>query len=155
MLVLKVKTELTSRNNLVHIIEFSCFSNPLFIPYQNDYQKGKLVLVLLLTFLLSLLMKIYKNVSASLNATSLKGLIFTQRKKGKSKGMGTHLLNQIQFPSMIVYSNYTYVKNRFSIRPKSARCAFNLILIKCTCSLESISCLCYIRSHIDLLLSND
>jgi hypothetical protein len=28
-------------------------------------------------------------------ATSLKGLIFTQRKKGKSKGMGTHLLNQI------------------------------------------------------------
>jgi hypothetical protein len=29
------------------------------------------------------------------NATSLKGLIFTQRKKGKSKGMGTHPLNQI------------------------------------------------------------
>jgi hypothetical protein len=23
------------------------------------------------------------------------GLLFTQRKKGKSKGMGTHLLNQI------------------------------------------------------------
>jgi hypothetical protein len=29
------------------------------------------------------------------NATSLNGLIVTQRKKGKSKGMGTHLLNQI------------------------------------------------------------
>ena len=29
------------------------------------------------------------------NATSLKGLIFTHRKKGKSKGMGTHLLNQM------------------------------------------------------------
>jgi hypothetical protein len=29
------------------------------------------------------------------NVTSLKGLIFTQRKKGKRKGMGTHLLNQI------------------------------------------------------------
>jgi hypothetical protein len=28
-------------------------------------------------------------------AASLKGLLFTQRKKGKSKGMGTHLLNQI------------------------------------------------------------
>jgi hypothetical protein len=30
-----------------------------------------------------------------LNATSLKGLIFTQRKKGKSKGMRTHPLNKI------------------------------------------------------------
>jgi hypothetical protein len=24
-----------------------------------------------------------------------RGLLFTQRKKGKSKGMGTHLLNQV------------------------------------------------------------
>jgi hypothetical protein len=40
----------------------------------------------------------YENLQESkckFNATSLKGLIFTQRKKGKSKGMGTHLLNQI------------------------------------------------------------
>ena len=29
------------------------------------------------------------------NATSLKGLIFTLRKKGKSEGMGTHLIYQI------------------------------------------------------------
>ena len=51
--------------------------------------------------------------------------------------------------------NSSYVKNRFFIGPKSARCAFNLILIKHTCPLESISCLCYICSHIDLPLSND
>jgi hypothetical protein len=40
----------------------------------------------------------YENLQESnckFNATSLKGLIFTQRKKGKIKGMGTHLLNQI------------------------------------------------------------
>jgi hypothetical protein len=53
------------------------------------------VLVLLLTSLLSLLMKIYKKSKCKFKATSLKGLIFTQRKKGKSKGMGTLLLNQI------------------------------------------------------------
>jgi hypothetical protein len=37
-------------------------------------------------------MKIYKRVSASRKP---QGLLFTQRKKGKSKGMRTHLLNQI------------------------------------------------------------
>ena len=40
----------------------------------------------------------YENLQESkckFSPTSLKGLIFTQRKKGKSKGMGTHLLNQI------------------------------------------------------------
>jgi hypothetical protein len=46
---------------------------------------GKLVLVLLMTYLLSLLMKIYKSVSASHKP---QGLLFTQRKKGKSKGIG-------------------------------------------------------------------
>jgi hypothetical protein len=50
------------------------------------------VLVLLMTYLLSLLMKIYEKVSASHKP---QGLLFTQRKKGKSKGMETHLLNQI------------------------------------------------------------
>jgi hypothetical protein len=44
---------------------------------------------------LSLLMKIDKRVSASLMPQASKGLIFTQRKKGKSKGMGTHPLYQI------------------------------------------------------------
>jgi hypothetical protein len=40
----------------------------------------------------------YENLQESkckFNATSLKGLMFTQRKKGKRKGMGTHLLDQI------------------------------------------------------------
>jgi hypothetical protein len=40
----------------------------------------------------------YENLQESkckFKATSLKGLLFTQRKKGKSKGMGTHPLNQI------------------------------------------------------------
>jgi hypothetical protein len=40
----------------------------------------------------------YENLQESkckFNATSLKRLILTQRKKGKSEGMGTHLLNQI------------------------------------------------------------
>ena len=40
----------------------------------------------------------YENLQESkckLNVTSLKGLIFTRRKKGKSKGMGTHPPNQI------------------------------------------------------------
>jgi hypothetical protein len=44
---------------------------------------------------LELTYEIYKRVSASLKASSLKGLLFTHRKEGKSKGMGTHLLNQI------------------------------------------------------------
>ena len=92
----ELKLSITSSiDNLVHAMKFPCFSNPLFILYQNDYKKRKLVLVLLLTFLLSLLMKIDKRVSASLMPQASKGLIFTQRKKGKSKGMGTHLLNQM------------------------------------------------------------
>ena len=40
----------------------------------------------------------YENLQESMckfKATSLKGSLFTQGKKGKSKGMGTHLLNQI------------------------------------------------------------
>jgi hypothetical protein len=40
----------------------------------------------------------YENQQESMckfNDTSLKGLIFTHRKKDKSKGMGTHLLNQM------------------------------------------------------------
>jgi hypothetical protein len=41
------------------------------------------------------LMKIDKRESASSMPQASKGLIFTQRKKGKSKGMGTHPLNQI------------------------------------------------------------
>jgi hypothetical protein len=45
-----------------------------------------------MTYLLSLLMKIYKRVSANRKPH---GLLFTQRKKGKSKGMGTHPFNQI------------------------------------------------------------
>jgi hypothetical protein len=51
--------------------------------------------------------------------------------------------------------NSTYVKDRFFVGPKFARCAFNLVLIKCACPLESSSYLCHIWSHIDLLLSND
>jgi hypothetical protein len=50
---------------------------------------------LLLTFLSSLLMKIYKRSKCKVKATSLKGYSSPKRKKGKSKGMGTHLLNQI------------------------------------------------------------
>jgi hypothetical protein len=40
----------------------------------------------------------YENLQESkckFKATSLKGLLITQRKEGKSKGMGTYLLNQI------------------------------------------------------------
>jgi hypothetical protein len=40
----------------------------------------------------------YENLQESkckFKATSLKGLILTLRKKGKSKGMGTHLIYQI------------------------------------------------------------
>jgi hypothetical protein len=40
----------------------------------------------------------YENLQESkckFKATSLKGLLFTQRKEGKSKGMGTYILNQI------------------------------------------------------------
>jgi hypothetical protein len=102
----------------------------------------------------------YENLQESkckFKDTSLKGLLFTQRKRGKSKGMGTHLLNQYsshQWLFTLIYHS-TYVKNRFFIGPKSARCAFNLFLIKCTCPLESISCLCYIYPHIDMLLSSN
>jgi hypothetical protein len=54
-------------------------------------------------------MKIDKKVIASHKP---QGLLFTQRKKGKSKGMGT------LFPSMDIHSKLsysTYVKNRFFI----------------------------------------
>ena len=76
----------SSMDNPVHAMKFPCFSILSSIPFKNDYQKGKLVLVLLMTYLLSLLMKIDKKVSASHKP---QGLLFTQRKKGKSKGMGT------------------------------------------------------------------
>jgi hypothetical protein len=73
-------------DNPVHAMKFPSFSILSFIPFKNDYQKGKLVLVLLMTYLLSLLMKIDKRVSASHKP---QGFLFTQRKKGKSKCMGT------------------------------------------------------------------
>jgi hypothetical protein len=37
----------------------------------------------------------YENLQESNCKPQASGLLFTQRKKGKSKGMGTHLLNQI------------------------------------------------------------
>ena len=38
----------------------------------------------------------YENLQESkCKPQASRGLLFTQRKKGKSKGMGTHLLNQI------------------------------------------------------------
>ena len=91
----ELKLSITSSiDNLVHAMKFPCFSNPLFIPYQKWLQKGKLVLVLVLTSLLSLLMKNYKRVSASLMPQSSKGWSSPKGRKVKSKGMGTHLLNQ-------------------------------------------------------------
>jgi hypothetical protein len=47
--------------------------------------KGKLVLVLLLTFLLSSLMKIYKRVSASLKPQASKGCSSPKGRKVKAK----------------------------------------------------------------------
>jgi hypothetical protein len=41
MLVLWAKIGITSfMDNLVHAMKFPCFSNALFISYQNDYSKG-------------------------------------------------------------------------------------------------------------------
>jgi hypothetical protein len=53
--------------------------------------KRELVLVLLMPYLLSLLIEIYKRINAS---RKNQRALFTQRKKGKSKGMGTHPLDQ-------------------------------------------------------------
>jgi len=48
-------------------------------------KKRKLVLVLLLTFLLSLLMKIYKRVSARLKPQASKGTLHQKGRKVKAK----------------------------------------------------------------------
>jgi hypothetical protein len=85
MLVLWVKTKHTSWNSLVHIIKFPCFSNSFFYSLSKRLQKGKLVLVLLLTFLLSLLMKINKRISASLMPQASKGWSSPKGRKVKSK----------------------------------------------------------------------
>jgi hypothetical protein len=78
----------SSMDNLVHAMKFPCFSNLAFHSLSKWLQKWKLVLVLLTKHLLSLLLNIYKR-----KCTSLMGCSFTQKKKGKSKGMGTHLFN--------------------------------------------------------------
>jgi hypothetical protein len=54
----------SSMDNLVHAMKFPCFSNLCFHSLSNWLWKGKPVLVLLMTYLLSLLMEIYKKVSA-------------------------------------------------------------------------------------------
>jgi hypothetical protein len=102
----------------------------------------------------------YENLQDSqykFKATSLKG--YSSPNGREVKANVWELIFLIKYSShqwlfTLIYHS-TYVKNRFFIEPKLARCAFNLILIKCTCPLESISCLCYMCSHIDLLLSND
>ena len=87
----KLKLSITSSmDNLVHAMKFPCFSNLAFHSLSKWLQKWKLVLVLLTTYLLSLLINIYKRESAQ--ASKPHGLLFTQKKKGRSKGMGTHLL---------------------------------------------------------------
>jgi hypothetical protein len=111
--------------------------------------------VLVLLFLLSLRMKIYKRVSASLKPQASKG--YSSPNGREVKANVWELIFLIKYSShqwlfTLIYHS-TYVKNRFFIGPKSARCTFNLFLIKCTCPLESISCLCY--PHIDMLLSSN
>jgi hypothetical protein len=72
-------------DNPVHAMKFPCFSILSFITL---LLKGKLVLVSLTIYLLSLLMEIYKRESVCLSHKPL-GLLFTLRRKVKSKGMGT------------------------------------------------------------------
>jgi hypothetical protein len=54
----------SSMDNLVHAMEFPCFGNLTSHFLSKWLQKWNLVLVLLLTFLLSSIMKIYKRESA-------------------------------------------------------------------------------------------
>jgi hypothetical protein len=79
-------------------------------------------------------------------AASLKGYSSPKGRKVKAKVWELIFLIKYSSHQWLFTLNSTYVKNRFFIGLKSARCAFNLILIKCTCPLESNSCLCYIRS---------
>ena len=155
MLVLWVKTKHTSWNSLVHIIKFPCFSNSFFYSLSKRLQKGKLVLVLLLTFLLSLLMKIYKRVSASL---------MSQASKGWSSPKGRQVKAKVwELIFLIKYSSHQWLftliislwRNRFFIEFKLAKMCIQSHSHQCTYPLESISCLCYICYHIDLLPSID
>jgi hypothetical protein len=95
----ELKLSITSSiDNLVHAMKFPCFSNLVFHSLSKWLQKGKLVLVLLTKYLVRLLMNTYKK-----KVHKPYGLLFTQRKKGKSKDSFWDLI--------------------------FARCAFNLILI--------------------------
>jgi hypothetical protein len=151
MLVLWVKTRHTSWNNLVHIIKFPCFSNPLFILYQKWLQKGKLVLVLFLTSLLSLLMKIYKRVSASLMPQTSKGWYSPKGRKVKAKVWELILLIKYSSHQWLFTQIISLWRNRFFIEFKLTKICIQLMHL----SLESISYLCYKCSHIDLFLNNN
>jgi len=57
--------------------------------------KGETSACVAINFSLELTYENRQESKCKFNTTSLKELIFTHRKKGKSKGMGTHLLNQM------------------------------------------------------------
>jgi hypothetical protein len=70
----------SSMDNLVHAMKFPCFNLAFHSLSRNDYKRGKLVLVLLLTFLLSSIMKIYER-----KCTSLMGWSSPKGRKVKAK----------------------------------------------------------------------
>jgi hypothetical protein len=77
----KLKLSITSTmDNLVHSMKFPCFSNLCFHSLSNWLRKGKLVLVLLMTYLLSLLMEIYKRVSACLKPQASRVALHPKKK---------------------------------------------------------------------------
>jgi hypothetical protein len=73
-------------------MKFPCFSNLAFHSFSKMITKRETSACVTNDISLELTYEIYKRISARHKP---KGLLFAQRKKGKSKGMGTHLPNQI------------------------------------------------------------
>jgi hypothetical protein len=87
---------------------------------------------------------------------SLKGFSSPKGRKVKAKVCELILLNKYSSHQWLFIQIYhTHVKNRFFVGLKTARCAFKSRSHRCTCPLEYNSCLCYICSHIDMLLNHD
>jgi hypothetical protein len=78
-------------DNLVHAMKFPCFSNPA--SHSLSKMITKMEISACVTNKVSL-EPTYEYLQKR-KCTSLKAYSSPKRKKGKSKGMGTHLLNQI------------------------------------------------------------
>jgi hypothetical protein len=110
----------SSMDNLVHAMKFPCFSNLSL--HSLSKMITKMESSACVTNNISLWAYLWKYTKKKVHEPQ--GLLFTQRKKGKSK------VWELFVPSLVICSKLSYsihVKNRFFIGLKLTRCAFNLI----------------------------